>query len=75
MRVISSANKSAEVQSGVQIGGGFTVQQWVLLVFAFFLGIASVMTVDKIFLTNSSHVGTVHAGAVLESEVNTIPDK
>ncbi|MDR1485915.1 MAG: hypothetical protein LBT09_13980 [Planctomycetaceae bacterium] len=72
---ICSVNKSAEVQSGVQIGGGFTVQQWMLLAFAFFLGIVSVMVIDKIFLTNSGHVGAVHAGVVLENGVNPAPDK
>jgi hypothetical protein len=72
---ISNTNQSAEIQNGVQIGGGFTVQQWMLLVFAFFLGIASVMTIDKIFLSNSGNTGAVHAGVVLEGGVNLVPDK
>ncbi|MDR2761995.1 MAG: hypothetical protein LBB88_05290 [Planctomycetaceae bacterium] len=72
---VGDSNNSSSLQGGVQMGAGFTVQQWVLLLFAFFLGIASVMTIDKIFLSNSGHAGAVHAGVVLESGVNPNPDK
>ncbi|MDR0391442.1 MAG: hypothetical protein LBH59_06020 [Planctomycetaceae bacterium] len=72
---INSASKSAELSSGVKINDGFTVQQWVLLVFAFFLGIASVMTIDKVFLSNSGHAGAAHAGVILENGANPTADK
>jgi hypothetical protein len=75
MRIISSTNKSAEIQNGVKTNGGFTVHQWMLLAFAFFLGIASVMTVDKIFINNSGHAGAVHAGVVFDNEANQPANK
>ena len=40
---------------------GFTAQQWVMLLFSFVLGIASVLTVDKVFLSHSPSAGTVQA--------------
>ncbi|MDR2172362.1 MAG: hypothetical protein LBP59_19630 [Planctomycetaceae bacterium] len=72
---VSSTNESAGVHGGVQVGDGFTIQQWMLLGFAFFLGIASVMTIDKIFLSNSGHTGAAHAGVVLENGVDSKVDK
>jgi hypothetical protein len=38
-----------------------TIQQWIVLVFSFLLGIAAVLTVDKLFITDSSPTGSVHA--------------
>ncbi|MDR1289724.1 MAG: hypothetical protein LBK06_00835 [Planctomycetaceae bacterium] len=67
---VSSTNKSAEIKDGVKTDGGFTVQQWMLLAFAFFLGIASVMTIDKIFISNSGHTGALHAGVVTNQPHN-----
>jgi hypothetical protein len=75
MRVSSNSNDPVVSQGGGQIGAGFTVQQWMLLLFAFFLGIVSVMTIDKVFLSNSGHAGAVHADVILESGVNPNPDK
>ncbi|MDR0704767.1 MAG: hypothetical protein LBF88_07235 [Planctomycetaceae bacterium] len=38
-----------------------TIQQWMVLVFSFLLGIAAVLTVDKLFIADSSPTGSVHA--------------
>jgi hypothetical protein len=38
-----------------------TIQQWFVLVFSFLLGIAAVLTVDKLFIADSAPVGSVHA--------------
>ncbi|MDR0609690.1 MAG: hypothetical protein LBG58_06235 [Planctomycetaceae bacterium] len=38
-----------------------TIQQWIVLMFSFLLGIAAVLTVDKLFIADSSPVGSVHA--------------
>ncbi|MDR2115093.1 MAG: hypothetical protein LBP87_01805 [Planctomycetaceae bacterium] len=38
-----------------------TIQQWIVLVFSFLLGIAAVLTVDKLFITDSIPTGSVHA--------------
>jgi hypothetical protein len=67
---VSNSNKSAEIKNGVKTDGGFTVQQWMLLAFAFFLGIASVMTIDKVFISNSGHTGALHAGVVTSQTHN-----
>ncbi|MDR2344569.1 MAG: hypothetical protein LBE18_00735 [Planctomycetaceae bacterium] len=72
---VSSTNNSIKTSGNPQIGKGFTIQQWILLVFAFFLGIVSVMTIDKIFLSNNGYTGAVHAGIVLEYGDNPNPNK
>lgn len=40
---------------------GFTMQQWILLAFSFILGIVSVFTVDKVFLSGSTPERSVQA--------------
>jgi hypothetical protein len=40
---------------------GFTSQQWILLMFSFFLGIASGFAVDKVFLNGQPSVALAHA--------------
>jgi hypothetical protein len=38
-----------------------TIQQWMMLVFSFLLGIAAVLTVDKLFIADSMPTGSVQA--------------
>lgn len=38
-----------------------TIQQWIVLAFSFLLGIAAVLTVDKLFIADSMPTGSVHA--------------
>ncbi|MDR1140431.1 MAG: hypothetical protein LBL62_01975 [Planctomycetaceae bacterium] len=45
----------------VQEDNSLTIQQWIVLVFSFLLGIAAVLTVDKLFITDSMPTGSVHA--------------
>ncbi len=40
---------------------GLTKQQWILLTFSFVLGIVSVFTVDKVFLSGASTQQTAQA--------------
>ncbi len=50
------------------VPSGLSSQQWMMLSFSFLLGIASVFTVNRVFLSDSP-VGTVHA-AVQTIEAN-----
>ncbi|MDR1924414.1 MAG: hypothetical protein LBQ66_08565 [Planctomycetaceae bacterium] len=68
-----SANQNC-TQNNVQTGNGFTAQQWVLLMFAFILGIASVMTIDKLFISNQEHAGSAHAGIITDDGSNRKSD-
>ena len=42
---------------------GLSVQQWALLIVSFFLGIACVFTVDRLFLTEQPSGPVAHAAA------------
>ncbi|MDR0338077.1 MAG: hypothetical protein LBI18_13410 [Planctomycetaceae bacterium] len=47
--------------SVVQEKNSLTVQQWIVLLFSFLLGIAAVFTIDKLFIDDSLPTGSVHA--------------
>lgn len=40
---------------------GLTSQQWFLLFFSFFLGVISVLTIDRVFLSETPVSAAVHA--------------
>jgi hypothetical protein len=42
---------------------GLTSQQWFLLLFSFFLGVISVLTIDRVFLTEAPVSAAVHASS------------
>jgi len=44
---------------------GLTSQQWFLLFFSFFLGVISVLTIDRVFLSETSVSAVVYAAVNL----------
>jgi len=51
------------VYNGYDERTGLTSQQWFLLFFSFFLGVVSVLMIDRVFLSETPVSAVVHAAA------------
>lgn len=59
--LIDDSMTKTKTTSAVYEQNNLTIQQWIVLVFSFLLGIAAVLTVDKLFIADSMPTSSVHA--------------